>query len=158
MIWGGEVLGSCWETISTLSSPQAERNNLVQKSCFVWWHLHLCVLLKDLTHYQGNSAVPADLVPHRAPAEGKAQLGQQFLRATAATELVSAAPTHRRGQTDTRTGPWGGETPTLFGVKNFFAPLSLGIAAFEGVGGSEVCSPCPEMLASGQDLPIPKRN
>lgn len=38
----------------------------------LWLHLHACVLLKDLTYYQRNTAVPADLLPHRAPAEGKA--------------------------------------------------------------------------------------
>lgn len=38
----------------------------------LWLRLHACVLLKDLTYYQGNTAVPADLLPHRAPAEGKA--------------------------------------------------------------------------------------
>lgn len=38
------------------------------------YSLDLCILLKDLTHYQGNTPIPADLLPHRTSAEGKALL------------------------------------------------------------------------------------
>lgn len=73
------------------------------------YSLDLCILLKDLTHYQGNTPVPADLLPHRTSAEGKALLPTNETKAVVAVgcktllllnaknEYFSAA-TNKRGQ------------------------------------------------------------
>lgn len=48
------------------------------------YSLDLCILLKDLTHYQGNTPIPADLLPHRTSAEGKALLPTNETKAVVA--------------------------------------------------------------------------
>ncbi|POI34685.1 hypothetical protein CIB84_001563, partial [Bambusicola thoracicus] len=41
-----------------------------------------------LTHYQGNTAIPADLLPHRTSAEGKALLPTNATKAVVAVGSV----------------------------------------------------------------------
>lgn len=120
----------------------------------LWLHLPPCVLLKDLTYYQGNTPVPADLLPHWAPAEGKAPAcywNQAVAAIICEVHLslkakVGVFCSHAWRKTDRPvSGSLGRRDPhpagalCLMPCKEIFCSFgrSLGIAAFEGVRGSE---------------------